>query len=187
MGQSFSKVFGKINSLLGRFVFADWPEYPGQRRGYRLQNETSELSFLRDEDDKFSVILVNVADYFEKNKPYLRHDLKINDVARAVATNRNYLSKAINLRLAKNFNQLCNYYRVRHACSLYISRTSLKVFELCEMSGFNSNSAFLSAFNSYIGISPSKWCRNVKYRLQRRETVTVEDYIKPLVQTQKYK
>lgn len=187
MGQNFSRLFGKINSLLGGIGLTDRTEYRRRRSSYHLSERTGELSVLRDEDDKFAVILTKIIDYFENKKPYLKHDLKINDVAKVVATNRNYLSKAVNLRLARNFNQLCNYYRVRHACRLYISSPSLKVFELCEMSGFNSNSAFLSAFNSCIGISPSKWCRNVRSRLQRRETVTVEDYIKPLVQTDKYK
>lgn len=182
MVQQFSAILEKILRVVVNNGHTSRNHRLHDRSKYIVAEEPEDDdSLLEEEGDKFSNILKRVLTHFEKHKPYLDPNLKIADVAREVATNRNYLSKAINLGLSRNFNQLCNYYRIRYACNLYLKETTVKVMEMCEKSGFNSNSAFLSAFNNCVGLSPAKWCRNVNYRLLRRENVKVEDYIKPLI------
>lgn len=182
MAQRLYGMLERIFSLIGGNRHTLRNNQRNVKNKYPIADEVEiKTPLLEDEGDKFNYILRRVLIYFENNEPYLDPNLKIADVAKNVATNRNYLSRAINLGLSRNFNQLCNYYRVRYACNLYLNEAEIKVLQMCEKSGFNSNSAFLSAFNSCIGLSPAKWCKNINARLQRRENVTVEDYIKPLI------
>jgi len=115
---------------------------------------------------------------FDKEKPYLDPKLKLSELASSLGTNRNYLSKTINDYLQINFNQLCNYFRVREACASFLDNTGLENAKWIKKSGFGSYSSFSSCFSNFTGISPSRWKKEVIQRLMREEAVSVDDYIK---------
>lgn len=125
-------------------------------------------------------IAQRILDYFEHCKPYLNPNLKIKDLESPLKTNRNYLSQAFNDKLENNFNRTCNHFRVREICQLYISNPTKPLKEIYPLAGFNSESAFLTAFRTNINYTPSRWQREVNERLENREPVTVDDYIKKL-------
>ncbi|MBO4692170.1 MAG: AraC family transcriptional regulator [Bacteroidales bacterium] len=125
-------------------------------------------------------IAEKILDYFEICKPYLNPKLKIKDLELPLKTNRNYLSQAFNEKLENNFNRTCNYFRVREACRLYISNPKLSLKEISIHAGFNSASAFLTAFRTHTNYTPGRWQREVNKRLGKSEPVTVDDYVKKL-------
>ena len=103
-------------------------------------------------------------------------NLKLDDVSRYLYTNKTYLSRALNRKMYKNFNQFVNRYRVVEACNIYIENRDLNINELCDMSGFKNISSFCAAFNLNTGYTPAEWCKEVKKRLDNGENVAIEKY-----------
>ncbi|OFY43228.1 MAG: hypothetical protein A2X18_09305 [Bacteroidetes bacterium GWF2_40_14] len=104
--------------------------------------------------------------YFEKEKPYLRADLKIREVAMYLYSNKTYLSRIINDKHNQNFNQFVNYYRIEETKRLFYSNLKLTIQDLCNMSGFGSMATFSIAFRYYLGYTPADWCKEQKLKLQ---------------------
>jgi AraC-like DNA-binding protein len=105
-----------------------------------------------------------LAEYLKKiralmnnEKIYLKNDLKIGDVAEKINLPVYYVSQVINEKLSKNFYDFINEYRVdevkkRFADTKYDYLTILAIgFD----SGFNSKTAFYSAFKRNTGMIPS--------------------------------
>ena len=116
----------------------------------------------------YKSIYDRVQEYFETDKPYLKHDLTINDVVSVVFTNKLYISKAISQYAGKNFCQFVNYYRISYAVELFRSDPSLKIVDMAAKSGFNSSVSFSMAFRLYMGEKPGDWCRKERSLLEIR-------------------
>jgi len=84
-------------------------------------------------------------------------ELRINEVALAVGTNRTYLSKIIRENFNNNFIGLVNKYRIKEAKELLSSDHSLSVIEISERVGFKSISSFYSCFKKETGVSPMQF------------------------------
>ena len=100
--------------------------------------------------------------YMVERRPYLVSTYSLQDLANAMYTNRFYLSKIINRFSGKNFRAYVNYYRVMYAMEKFRENMSLKVSDLSQMSGFNSETSFLDSFKSVMGQTPSFWCARMK-------------------------
>ena len=116
----------------------------------------------------------------ESSRMFMHPKLRLEDLSRRVGTNRNYLSRAINECLLINFSKLCNYFRVKEACGLYLSNPKISRDMWVEKSGFSSFSSFSHAFETFTDYSPAKWQKEVDQRIKRKETVSVKDYLKEL-------
>ena len=106
--------------------------------------------------------------HFEINKPYLNHDLTINEVVDAMFTNRLYISRAISHCTGRNFCQFVNYHRISYAVELFWDDPQLKIVDLAGRSGFNSTTSFNNSFRLYMGEKPSDWCRKERTRLTKK-------------------
>ncbi len=102
---------------------------------------------------------------FENQKPYLRSDLTIQEVALSLYTNKTYLSRVINDYYCHNFNQFVNYYRIEEARRLFMNDRRLTIQQMCDLSGFGSMATFTIAFRFFVGRSPAEWCKDQKIRL----------------------
>ena len=97
---------------------------------------------------------------------FLKNDLKIGDVAEKINLPVYYVSQVINEKLGKNFYDFINEYRVdeakkRFADTKYDYMTILAVgFD----SGFNSKTAFYSAFKRNTGMIPSEFKKHLTAR-----------------------
>ena len=149
---------------------------PG-RKNYQVRAESTSMLY---ESNELYYIANQAVHVMEVRKPYLNPQLRIADLSKAVGTNRNYLSKAINDCFMLNFNQLCNYFRVKEACQLYLSQPGISRREWMDRSGFKSFSSFSNAFGNFTQRSPVKWQREIRQRLKNKETISVYDYIKDL-------
>ena len=107
-------------------------------------------------------LYARMCELMEEQKPYLKDGFLVEDMARALYTNKGYLSKMINSTTGLNFPQLMNSYRIRYALELYKHDTRLKVSELSDMSGFHSTVSFNAAFNLFVGKNPSDWCKEYR-------------------------
>ena len=116
-----------------------------------------ELSKLTDEEK--SEYLQKLRDYFKHQKPYLNPELKITEVAKELNVSVKYLSQVINESLGKNFYDFINSFRIEEAKKQLASKTDSKktVLEVLYESGFNSKSAFNSAFKKHTGFTPTEF------------------------------
>ena len=88
---------------------------------------------------------------------YRNPELRINEVAQAVGTNRTYLSTIIRENFSDNFIGLINKYRINEAKDLLSSDNSLSVTEISEQVGFKSISSFYLCFKNETGLSPTQF------------------------------
>ena len=99
----------------------------------------------------------------ENDKLYLRQELSIHDVAKAVGTNKTQLSHVINTYLHQNFSSLLNSYRIRESINILSNpdffREKMEV--ISEMCGYNNRQVFHAAFKKEMGITPNHF-RNIQ-------------------------
>lgn len=105
----------------------------------------------------------------DHRKPFLVDKFSLTDLARALYTNKVYLSRSINYYSGKNFRQFVNYYRVKYAMEQFVANKHLRVSELSELSGFHSTVSFNMAFKLVTGVTPSDWKRQCLQSARRAE------------------
>ena len=115
-------------------------------------------------DTAYQEIYDRIVAYFEMEKPYLRHDLAIDDLVKVVFSNKLYISRAISQITGRNFCQFVNYYRIMYSVEQFRANPELKVTELANLSGFNSLVSFSMAFRLYMNENPSDWIRKERSR-----------------------
>lgn len=107
-----------------------------------------------------------VSRHMDEKRPYLDDTFSLEDMSRALLTNKSYMSKVINSCTGMNFSQFVNNYRVRYSMELFRRDPRLKVSELALMSGFHSGVTFNLAFRLFLGQTPSEWCREYRERTE---------------------
>jgi YesN/AraC family two-component response regulator len=93
----------------------------------------------------------------EEQKLYLNSDLKLNDVADALNTNRNLISNCINSQRNCSFSQFVSIYRVNYAKELFTRQDDLKMSEVWMQSGFSTEGSFFRTFKAITGMTPSEF------------------------------
>ena len=93
---------------------------------------------------------------------YLQHDLTLLQLAKAIGTNRFYLSQYFS-SLGTTYNAYINDLRVNHFVNLYHEsidvHRSFTAQQLAQESGFRSYSTFSSAFKRKTGQSVTAWIK----------------------------
>ena len=92
---------------------------------------------------------------------YLNPDLTLPKLAEMIGCSVNHLSQVINSGFGMSFFDYVNQYRIEHAKALlsHHEHKDESVLDIAFMVGFNSNSAFYSAFRKAVGQSPAQFRR----------------------------
>ncbi len=114
------------------------------------------------DSDRSRHILKRLTGTMEREKPYLKSNLTLPDLAKLVSTTPNYLSQVINEQLQMNFFDFINSYRIETAKELIINPLphTRTILDIAMESAFNSKSAFYTAFKKQMGITPAEFKRN---------------------------
>lgn len=120
-------------------------------------------------DDVYKDLYERIVCYFEAEKPYLNHNLTINEIVRELYSNKLYVSRAISQFTGRNFCQYVNYHRVMYSVESFRSNPEYKVHELASISGFNSTVSYNMAFRLFMGENPSEWCRKEKSAIVKKK------------------
>ncbi|PKO99617.1 MAG: hypothetical protein CVU13_03565 [Bacteroidetes bacterium HGW-Bacteroidetes-8] len=144
----YSKFFSRVNFI---------------GRGAQLRAVTITAKRFSDEK-KSQELRGRLVSYFENEKPYLRPDLTIQEVALYLYSNKTYLSRIINECFDNNFNQFVNYHRVEEAKRLFYNDPRMSIQQMCDLSGFGSMATFCIAFRFFVGNSPADWCKEQKIK-----------------------
>ena len=120
----------------------------------RKKYEKSSLS-----EDSSEVILQKLQTYLQTQKPYLENDLTLPKLAQRLAVSQHHLSQVLNDRLGQSFFDLMAKCRVEEAQKLLTdgAHMHLKIDEIAEQVGYNSTSAFHTAFKRITGQTPAQY------------------------------
>lgn len=89
---------------------------------------------------------------------FLTKNLKITDVAKAIGSNRTYVSNYINNTYHCSFSDYINQLRIEHAKTLLLSSDAdTKLSTIAEASGYSSESSFYRNFQKVTGMTPSEF------------------------------
>jgi tetratricopeptide (TPR) repeat protein len=97
--------------------------------------------------------------YFETDKPYLKTDLKFDQVASHLKINRKQLLQLIQQETGMNFNSFVNKFRIHEALRLLADQglKNYKIEVIAKESGFGSKANFYAVFTQVTGSKPSEY------------------------------
>lgn len=119
-----------------------------------LKYQKSSLS----EDDK-NKILTKITREMEANTYFTNNLASLSGLAKQINESSHHVSQVINEKMDKSFFELLAFYRVEHAKKLIKGDKDGKITieELAEMVGYNSKSAFNTAFRKFTSQTPSEF------------------------------
>lgn len=89
---------------------------------------------------------------------FLRNDLKIGDLVKAVGANRTYVSHYINTTYNCSFSDYMNRLRIEYAEQLLIAMPKgKKLAQIAAESGFSNEQSFYRNFKKFTGMTPAEW------------------------------
>ncbi|WP_282080922.1 AraC family transcriptional regulator [Aquimarina algiphila] len=97
--------------------------------------------------------------YIKVNKPYLNNDLRLVQLADEIGFSSHVLSKLINEKSRKNFNQFINEYRLEEAKKLLLENSEASIKTIYYDVGFNNKATFNTAFKNKFNCTPSEYKR----------------------------
>ena len=120
-------------------------------------NEAKEMVALADAEDdiRFNTII----QFFRETKIYRNKEISLYMVSELLPYNYREVSKLINVKGNKNFNQFVNDFRVEEAQKLLLNKDFEKftISAIGEQVGFNSRASFFGAFKSITGYTPLEY------------------------------
>ncbi|MCG8605358.1 helix-turn-helix domain-containing protein, partial [bacterium] len=106
-------------------------------------------------------ILKQLLRYMDTQKPYLQPSVSVDDIAKALHVSPRHVSQVINERLNQHFFDFINRYRIEEAKRLISDSTgnSQTMLQILYEIGFNSKSAFNTAFKKHTNMTPREFKR----------------------------
>lgn len=95
------------------------------------------------------------------NQWFLEPRFSLKELAKRMASNEAYVSRAINQGLKQTFNGLINRLRVQHAQDLIRTRQQ-PLLNIALESGFNSKATFNRVFRDLCGMTPSQYKKSAR-------------------------
>jgi AraC-like DNA-binding protein/ketosteroid isomerase-like protein len=109
--------------------------------------------------------------YFELKQPYLDPELDLQRVAKECGYSRNQISYLLNQVLGQSFYRYVNQARLQHLlAALDTAVPPIKIDDLAFAAGFNSLSAFYSAFRQHTGQSPKAYVKQISLRARAQDS-----------------
>jgi AraC-like DNA-binding protein len=98
-----------------------------------------------------------------QEKVYCDEELSLPRLSESLGVTQHQLSQFLNQHFNKNYNNFVNGYRIEDARKLLVNEPERNTLSIALAVGFNSYSAFHSAFRKITGLSPAEYRkRNIK-------------------------
>ena len=107
--------------------------------------------------EKEHIMAAEIRKLMDEKRLFLQPNLKINDLAKMLNTNRNYIYNAINQGIGLSFAEYINKKRIEYAVQLIDQDREILLTDVAHKSGFSSPSAFYRNFKLYMDCSPSDY------------------------------
>ena len=95
--------------------------------------------------------------HMDSEKPYRDNELRLVNLADQTGLSTHLISKLINAKSGKNFNQFINDYRLSEAVELLTSDNKHNIKTIYFEVGFNNKTTFYTAFKKKYNCTPSKY------------------------------
>lgn len=105
-------------------------------------------------------------DHLQNEKPYLRPELRLNNLAEQLGVTPHQLSQVINERAKMNFAELVNSYRIEEAKELILQGE--KVIDVAFTVGFNNKTSFYEAFRKVTSQTPNEFRKQHQLRISHK-------------------
>jgi len=152
-----------INFIFAILIFYKALKHPEIFTGITEVDKPPKYEYSHLTNEEKTEYLRKLEDYFHLEKPFLKPELTISEVANELNVSTKYLSQVINESLRKNFYDFINSYRIEEAKRMLKNRDNFQktVLEVLYDSGFNSKSAFNSAFKRQTGYTPTQYRKQI--------------------------
>ena len=113
--------------------------------------------------ERSETYLQKLLDLMANDKPYLNGELTLQKLAKTLAISPHHLSQMINEQLSQNFFDFINHYRIDEAKRMLAdpARKHYSILAVSEEVGFNSKSAFNTAFKKHANMTPSEFRKSI--------------------------
>lgn len=147
-----------INFAFAILIFYKALQHPEIFSGFPRQEESRKYAQSRLTENEKKEYMKKLVQYFANEKPFLNPELTIKDVADGLGISSKYLSQVINESFQKNFYDFINSHRIEEAKKkLRNDDPNKTILEVLYDSGFNSKSAFNTAFKKHTGHTPTQF------------------------------
>ncbi len=144
---------------IGYMVYREPSIFNGELMANLFLKETNVPTFSEETTEEFYTTLL---DYIEKKKPYLDNNLRLVQLADNVGFSSHTLSKIINDKAEKNFNQFINDFRLREAEILLAENETMPIKNVYFEVGFNNKATFYKAFKNKHHCTPLEFKENLE-------------------------
>jgi AraC-like DNA-binding protein len=138
---------------------------------YGLPNREQENSSLENNPSKnltepiqrnneaFKKLSETILNYFDKEKPFLKQNFNLTDLASALKVPQHHISYCFSDFIEMSFTKLRATKRVDYAKELMLQTNTKEISldQIAERSGFSSRSSFFSSFKEFTGMTPSEF------------------------------
>lgn len=134
------------------------------------ENETRAAAARRQisSPEKLESLKIQLLQKMETQKPHLDPELNLPGLAQKMGLSVHEMSELVNDGFGENFAQFVNRYRVEESKVLLLSEkhTHLSMVGIAFEAGFNSKTAFNTAFKKMTGVSPTNFVNTAKRSAQ---------------------
>lgn len=123
----------------------------------KMEEETLELEETPLTPEKEHIMAAEIRRLMDEKRLFLQPNLKINDLANMLNTNRSYIYNAINQGIGMSFAEYINKKRIEYAVQLIDQDREILLTDVAHQSGFSSPSAFYRNFKLYMDCTPSDY------------------------------
>ena len=181
------ETFWQQNLVLASFFFVGYSTvyfgifYYGSQRKYTVENLAEDLQQAdmeamlnkydsEEEDDaesegdktgtgKYARHLAQFNKLIEEELIFLQSNLRADELASRMYTNRTYLSRMLKEEFQCTFSDYINRQRIEYSQKLMRENPDIKLAELAENSGFISINSFGRTFKQFAGLPPKEWLK----------------------------
>lgn len=127
------------------------------------KNEVEESGYYKSglTEQKINEIASSLIIIMQNDKPYLKSNLSLSDLAQLNGVSAHNLSEVINTKLNKTFYDFINQYRVDEVKKMLndVKYENYSILSIGFEAGFNSKTSFNTIFKKFTGTTPSEYKR----------------------------